>query len=220
MIHFAEDDRLNPSHISLYMALFQLWNMNKFENPISIARGEMKMLSKIGSNNTYLKCLKDLTKYGYIRYQPSYNPYKGSQVHLLKFDTSTTQALRRYHLKNDTSTLQALRPSINSINYNKQNIEKEEEFKPPTLDDLNIFFKKKRDEKKLKIDPSTESQKFYNHYKANGWMIGKNKMQDWQAAAENWILKSIEFNGTHQQNNNSTTNHLHTNQNKDYGEPL
>lgn len=33
MIHFAEDDRLNPSHISLYMALFQLWNMNKFEKP-------------------------------------------------------------------------------------------------------------------------------------------------------------------------------------------
>lgn len=220
MIHFSEDDRLNPSHVSLYMALFQLWNLNKFNNPISIARGEMKKLSKIGSNNTYLKCLKDLTNYGYLKYIPSHNPYKGSEVYLCKFDTSTTQALRHKYLKIDTSTEQALRPSINSINYNKQNIEKEDEFKPPTLDDLKIFFKKKKDEKKLKIEPSIEAQKFYNHYKANGWMIGKNKMQDWKAAAENWILKTIEFNGTHQQNHNSTTNHLHTNQNKDYGEPL
>src|SRR5690606_25104047 len=28
---FARDSRLNPTHISLYMALFQLWNINYFQ---------------------------------------------------------------------------------------------------------------------------------------------------------------------------------------------
>lgn len=178
------------------------------------------MISKIGSKTTYLKCLHDLTTLGYIAYKPSKNPLKGSLVNMTKFCTSTGQAVGQDKTNNWPSTGQVLTPSINSINYNKQNIEKEEEFKPPTLDDLKIFFKKKKEEKKLKIESTIEAQKFYNHYKANGWMIGKNKMQDWQAAAENWILKTIEFNGTHQQNHNSATNHLHTNQNKDYSEPL
>lgn len=29
-------------------------------------------------------------------------------------------------------------------------------------------------------------QKFFDHYSARGWMIGKNKMKDWQAAVRTW----------------------------------
>ena len=29
---FMEDERLNPSHISLYMAIFQEWNSARFRN--------------------------------------------------------------------------------------------------------------------------------------------------------------------------------------------
>jgi hypothetical protein len=28
--------------------------------------------------------------------------------------------------------------------------------------------------------------KFYNHYEANGWKVGKNPMKDWQAAVREW----------------------------------
>ena len=38
MERIAQDDRLNPSHVSLYLALFQFWNMNRFKNTISIHR--------------------------------------------------------------------------------------------------------------------------------------------------------------------------------------
>ena len=48
MEKFIEDNRLNPSHISLYLALFQYWNLNRFSNPVSICRGEIMKLSKIG----------------------------------------------------------------------------------------------------------------------------------------------------------------------------
>jgi hypothetical protein len=42
--------------------------------------------SKIGSANTYIRCLKELDNWGYLKYNPSYNPQKGSQVYLYSLD--------------------------------------------------------------------------------------------------------------------------------------
>lgn len=85
---FCEDERLTPFHVSLYFSLFQYWNMAKFRNPISISRDEMMRASKIGSVNTYIRCIKELDKWAYIKYIPSYNPQKGSQVYLYTFNNS------------------------------------------------------------------------------------------------------------------------------------
>lgn len=79
----ASDSNLNPTHISLYMSLFRLWNCNKPAIPISISRLEIMKSSKIASKATYHKCLKELHEQGYINYQPSFNPYLGSQVFIL-----------------------------------------------------------------------------------------------------------------------------------------
>ena len=126
-----EDSRLNPTHISLYLALFQFWNLNHFQNPISISRHEMMKLSKIAALGTYHKCIKDLQDFGYIEYLPSFNPYKGSLVNLHNFEnidvhhlnknriknqTSSEQALNQHHIKIETGIEQALIPSINYIN--------------------------------------------------------------------------------------------------------
>ena len=81
----AKDKMLNPTHISLYIALFQFWNLNRFRNPISISRDEIMRISKISSMATYHKCLKNLHTLGYIKYEPSFNPYKGSHVYLFNF---------------------------------------------------------------------------------------------------------------------------------------
>jgi hypothetical protein len=42
-----EDQTMHPTHISLYFSLFQYWNINRFQNPISITREEMMLISKI-----------------------------------------------------------------------------------------------------------------------------------------------------------------------------
>jgi hypothetical protein len=81
----AIDKTLNPTHVSLYMSLFQFWNCNRFKNSISISRDEVMRISKISSKATYHKCLKNLHSQGYINYEPSYNPFKGSHVYLLNF---------------------------------------------------------------------------------------------------------------------------------------
>lgn len=73
-------------------------------------------------------------------------------------------------------------------------------------------------------DSETEARRFFHHYQANGWQVGSNPMQDWPAAAENWLLKIPEFRRAdkHPKNSSSspTGDHLNANQNKDYGEPL
>jgi len=49
--------------------------------------------------------------------------------------------------------------------------------------------------------PTAQGQalRFVNHYNANGWKVGRNPMQDWQAAANNWLLNAKEY-ATHTKN--------------------
>lgn len=88
----SNDRQLNPTHISLYMSLFQFWNYNRFKNPISISRDEIMRISKISSKATYHKCLKALHTQGYIKYEPSYNPFKGSHVVMFNFSENLKPA--------------------------------------------------------------------------------------------------------------------------------
>ncbi len=132
----AIDKTLNPTHVSLYIALFQFWNCNRFKNPISINRDEVMRISKISSKATYHKCLKNLHSLGYINYEPSYNPFKGSHVILFNFSEDlkplpkserkpkneplnelvSEQALNKSYTSSETGTEQAVVPSINYIN--------------------------------------------------------------------------------------------------------
>src|SRR5690606_9995843 len=126
-------------HLGLYYSLFHQWNSVKFQNPISICRSELMRTSKIGSANTYTRCLRELHKYGYIEYKPSQNPYRGSLVNLYRFDTTTDNSCdKSSDNSTDTTTVRAVRPSINSINKKKQSkpLKRDREktkFSPPTI---------------------------------------------------------------------------------------
>jgi hypothetical protein len=76
--------RIGTSHISLYMALFQFYNLNKFQNPVNITRLKAMEAAKIRGLATYHKCMKDLAEFGYIEYFPSFNTVVASQVTILK----------------------------------------------------------------------------------------------------------------------------------------
>ena len=88
-VRLAEDQRMTPYHISLYFALFQQWNEERFVEQIIISRGEMMQLSRIGSANTYARCMKELAEWGYISYSASSNLHSGSKVSCIPFDTAT-----------------------------------------------------------------------------------------------------------------------------------
>ncbi|MEQ9217921.1 MAG: hypothetical protein RLO17_07765 [Cyclobacteriaceae bacterium] len=237
------DTRLTPYHISLYMALFRRWNLNFFKNPISVSRDELMRLSKIGSVNTYTKCLKELDRFGFIRYEPSYNPHRGSLIYLYSFDKGSDTGA-------DNGSEIAVRPYTNNTNSlnneNETNLGERsknfdrgsyaEEMKkekssakrermtgygpdiPPLEAHVKIYF----DEKGY---PPVEAEKFYNYFQSNGWLVGgRSKMKDWKAAARNWMLNAQKFNAYAKDQRNHQPGpkpgNLHTGSNKDYGEPL
>ena len=100
----SADYDLNPTHISLYMAIFQLWNQNRFQNPISISRDELMRISKIASTATYHKCMKDLTEREYVIYKPSFNPFKGSILEVCNLDFYTKPVPKKELKKHATSS--------------------------------------------------------------------------------------------------------------------
>lgn len=112
----AADKRINPTHISMYVSLFQFWNASRFKNPISISRNELMRVSKISAKATYHKCMKDLNDFGYLKYKPSFNPFKGSLVYLFNFQTGNEQPVSTDRTKIDTGSEQAQEPYINASN--------------------------------------------------------------------------------------------------------
>lgn len=234
------DAMITPHHISLYLVLFNCWNKNYFENPVTMARKDIMRLAKIGSAHTYRKCILDLHENGYLDYKPSFNPHKSSAFYMNIFDTGaeTEEATQS---KSDTATCAdnapiweqkctdkgaIMPPYINNKN-NTNSIYKavsdltqvKNDNKshgidlsiPRNIDEAVQYFIEQNSTKELAI-------KFINHYQSTGWKKGNSKIEDWQAAAKNYILNANTFH----QNKSYTPQpaHLHINQQKDYSEPL
>lgn len=82
----AEDARIGPTHISLYMALLHTQNLDGGLSPIVIKRDVIMLRAKIQARQTYNKCMNELSKYGYIIYRPASNSSVCSTVFLIDQD--------------------------------------------------------------------------------------------------------------------------------------
>jgi len=65
----------------------------------------------------------------------------------------------------------------NAIKESKVNENKIKRFIKPTIEDIKKEF------------PNFNAESFLNYYESNGWMVGKNKMANWNATVKNWIAK-------------------------------
>ncbi len=81
-----KDASLSSAHISLYMALFQFWNYNRFQNPYPVNRERLMHFAKIGSKTTYHKCLSDLHTRGYISYHSGASKFEKSKITMVRLD--------------------------------------------------------------------------------------------------------------------------------------
>lgn len=207
---FWEDSRLNPVHISLYMALFQVWNLSRFPEIFYLDRQEIMKLGKVGSKATYHRCLKQLEDWNYLDYFPSHNPYKGSQVKMLIFDTTSGTSTTP---TTETSSEQVVKQAVVPNTNNNKQIKNSNKHKLPKNEiEVIDFFKNKK-------WPATEALKFFNHYQSIGWKVGgKIKIVDWQATASNWMLKAEEIETRNELSQNK--DNLRTTKHKDYGQPL
>jgi hypothetical protein len=208
------------------MALFRRWNKNFFRNPVSVSRDELMKISKIGSVNTYTKCLKQLDAWGFIQYKPSYNRHRGSLIYMFTFDKSSEIDVRPYTNNiNNTNRDKQVKNDFEK-NAKPQKAENMKNAKssgygpdiPPKEEHVQIYFAEKD-------FPAVEAEKFFNYFQSNGWLVGgRSKMKDWKAAARNWILNAEKFNKHGKNKRNQTRapkpGNLNTPSNKNYSEPL
>ena len=82
-VAIANDFRISSTHIAIYVALVQYRIDKGYSNPIEVFRCEVAHLAKVSSPYTYHKCVRELSDYGYIRYQPSYKKTKGSRIYFV-----------------------------------------------------------------------------------------------------------------------------------------
>ncbi|MDT0646479.1 hypothetical protein RM545_07245 [Zunongwangia sp. F260] len=237
---FFFDDRLNPTHISLYMALFQEWNSSRFADEFFVNRRELMRVAKIGSKSTYHRCIVELDKWDYLFYYPSKNPYKGSKIKMALIETSDEpdmgqynpkleQLAERYHpirepvvYQHHPTNGQAVYPHrpvsgqalVSNINNTKQvNINKQPKDRQAVL----YFFK----EKGFSAD---EGKKFYEHYQERDWKTSDEKeVRDWRGLAINWMDRTELLDEKNKQNKKGASqnrDNLRTTKIKDYGQPL
>lgn len=79
----ACDPRIGVTHIGIYAALIHYWHINKKNTPIVAYSHQIMKIAKISGYTTYHKCVKDLHRYGYIKYEPSFKRTEGSRIFLL-----------------------------------------------------------------------------------------------------------------------------------------
>ncbi len=170
--HTKRDTRLNANHISLYLALFQYWNLNRFQNPFPITRDEVMAISGIGSKNTYHKCLKELHQYGYIYYRASLSKFQKSNIHIVKLDTENAgkelQQLDLFGIKNEPPTLPntvqvKASPSINFDTVPVSNLTGMcPKIKTVSVPYLGLLIKHKHTNNKKEVDAQARTQKIFS----------------------------------------------------------
>ena len=168
----SNENTLNPTHISLYLTLFQCWNVNRFKNPITISRDEMMKGSKIASKATYHKCIKELQRLGFLDYHPSYNPYSGTQVFMANFSEGNNlkpvnQETASSNNNPTTPFFEPPKPKNELLNsnvpeqldelpyiYNKQTIENNKNIDIDTNFENHLFFKNEKEKSSAKKEKS------------------------------------------------------------------
>jgi hypothetical protein len=78
-IFHAEPD-LDSYHLSLYYALFHLWNCKRFIPLLTVNRRQLMSISKIRSKGKYYQCLYALHEKGFLVYYPSEEMYQKATI--------------------------------------------------------------------------------------------------------------------------------------------
>ena len=143
---------------------------------VDVVRSAMKLFVELGM----MEILDDCTIY-----MNEVDRMIGSAV-----DNDNANRQRRFREKQKAPALLERYESVTKSNESKS-IEKELElekelevkkrakrFAPPSLSDVQAYC--------LERNKGVDPERWYNHYTANGWMVGKNKMKDWKAAVRTW----------------------------------
>lgn len=141
------------------------------------------------SKNTITRWLMNLKSYGHVTVDII---REGKQITRREIypinnnvDTYPQKRGGGTHKNDDTPTHKNGEENTTSNNTTSINRERVKKFAPPTLQKLNAYISTRE----IQID----AENFLDHYKSNGWMVGRNKMKDWKAAVRTWEKKEKSF---------------------------
>lgn len=207
------DQKMRPTHISLYLALFRQWNSFRFCETMSVNRLHIMASSKIGSRDCYYRVLKDLHDWGYLEYHPPNYPRDSAMVRMKKLS-----------VEDAGTSLSAGNPKetgiINGQESEQQTCTKPGRFNkttkaktrnkglPPTPEEVQAYFAKRR-------KPEDEATKFYLYYESTGWQQGGGvPIVNWMAVADWWMTRKPFKKWRNRPNQDDSETPM------DYGAPL
>lgn len=144
LVALQAKEEAKPTHISLYLALFNHWNKQRFADRIFVTRFDLMEMSKIGSNTTYSNCMSALHEWGWIYYSPSNSTYAKSEVRMYDWskneveETAVSSSKRKSNKR--TSTGHVVEHNIQTnIKHNKPFLNQTKQEKKDTTTATNTF---------------------------------------------------------------------------------
>lgn len=118
-----------------------------------------------------------------------------SEKYQIKKEKTREKVLQWRKKQDDKENVTSYKPISNSRKVKLSKV-KESKYKniPPTFEEIEIRIKERN------ITLFT-ADLFFSKYEANGWMVGKTKMKNWDAALTYWNKNNFSSNGINQQDN-------------------
>ena len=143
------------------------WRGHKLERG-QIITGRKQLANDTGiSEQSIRTCLERLKSTNEITIQ-STNRF--SIITINKYDS--------YQVLTDGNNQPANQPTPNKQPASNQQLTTSKKLKKPTIEEVKKYCAER--------DNKVDYNKWYNHYTANGWKVGKNPMKDWKASVRTW----------------------------------
>jgi len=208
---FDNPEKISPNHAAIYF--FAIEHRNRLGGKEKFGFPTMMACDAIGIKkaSTYIKYLNDLVDWGFIiMIEKSTNQYSANIICLTNALPKKGQArdkatMNHRDKQGDKQTVSKgiskvpIDKSLNHLTTNSLNhsiTKTNGGFTPPDLNEAkDYFYLRVHQDNPLieKRECDLEAEKFMDHYKSNGWMVGRSKMKDWKATTRNWIRNIKQF---------------------------
>jgi hypothetical protein len=199
---FEHPEQVTASHGILYLWLVEINNRLGWVDIFQITASECMQGMGCKSYNTYKKCFDQLVEWGFVKVvKKAVNQHQCNIVALSKFDKALNKALDKALMKHLTKQSEStVQSNVESncdihkpVNNKKQTINhKRGVFTPPSENDIYNFMGElnTKGQNFMSEDKLVNfARTFMDHYQANGWIVGKVPMKDWQSTVRNWMRK-------------------------------
>lgn len=191
---FENPEKIRPIHSAVYFFAIEHCNRlgwkHKFGFPSQMA------MDAIGVRNwrTYIVGFNDLCEWGFFQLiEKAKNQYSSNIIAIVKNTKAHTKALDKAlqkHSQKQSNSIVSIDKQYNNEQRNHRTGKAPQKFKSPLPSLVRAYMIQQGVDDHTSL---TESERFCDFYTSKGWMVGKNKMKDWQAAARQWIKRMDDF---------------------------